>query len=43
VGAKRILDRLVAAGILDVVQQTWPRFYVARDLLQVIEAPVAEE
>lgn len=37
--ARRILERLIRAGILDVLPNTWPRFYVARELLDAIEAP----
>ncbi len=37
-GARGILDRLVAQGILKLIQGSWPRLYVARELLDVIQA-----
>jgi Fic family protein len=40
-GARLILDRLVRAGIVEVMADRWPRFYIARELLDAIEAPVA--
>ena len=40
-GARGILERLVEAGVLEEVSGTWPKFYVARELLHVIEQPVA--
>ena len=42
-GARRILDRLVQAGVLDVLRGVWPRLYVAEDLLSLIEAPTVLE
>lgn len=42
-GARGILDRLAQTGIVQYVSGAWPRLYVARDLLKVIEAPVATE
>ena len=40
-GARRILGRLVDAGILEESPGSWPRLYVARELLDVIEALTA--
>ena len=40
-GARWILNRLTDAGILEYRSDKWPRMYVARELLDVIEAPVA--
>lgn len=40
-GARLILERLAEAGIVEVLPDRWPRFYVARELLATIEAPVA--
>jgi Fic family protein len=40
-GARALLDRLVDAKILTVVAQTRPRFYVARELLEILQAPIA--
>lgn len=37
-GARGILERLVDAGILVALSEYWPRQYVARDLLKIIEA-----
>ena len=39
-GAKGILDRLDALGIVELIPDSWPRYYVARELLNVIEDPV---
>ena len=41
-GARRILERLVDAGIVETVPDSWPRLYVARELLRLVEAPTAE-
>jgi Fic family protein len=41
--ARRIIERFVDAGILTYVAGAWPRIYVARELLGVIDAPVAAE
>lgn len=41
-GARGILDRLAEIGVIDYVSGAWPRLYVARELLTVIEAPKAE-
>ena len=38
-GSRRILERLVRAGILEELWDEWPRLYVARDLLELIGAP----
>ena len=40
-GARGILNRLTATGILEYRSDKWPRMYVARELLGVIEAPMA--
>ena len=40
-GARGILGRLVDAGILEESPGSWPRLYVARELLDVIEAPIS--
>ena len=42
-GARGILGRLVDAGILEEYPDSWPRLYVARELLDVIEAPTATD
>ena len=42
-GARRILDRLVQAGVLNEVIDAWPRLYVATDLLHIIEAPTTQD
>jgi Fic family protein len=42
-GARRILERLVEAGIVEVDTNSWPHNYIARNLLRVIEAPTASE
>ena len=36
-GARRIVDSLVSYGVLEEVEGTWPRVYVARELLEAIE------
>ena len=41
-GARLVLERLKEAEIVEVLPETWPRFYVARELLAAIEAPVAK-
>ncbi len=38
-GARRILERLVQAGILDEFEDEWPRLFVVTELLDVIQAP----
>lgn len=40
-GTRRILERLVHAGVLEELGDEWPRLYVATELLQLIEAPTA--
>lgn len=40
-GARGIFDRLVTAGIVRVVPNTWPALYVAQDLIDLIDAPHA--
>ncbi len=42
-GARGILDRLAQAGIVDYYSGEWPRLYVFRELLAIIEAPTATE
>lgn len=41
--ARRLLERLVALGILIEDRSTRPRFYIARELLWEVERPMAEE
>lgn len=40
-GAQHVLERLLQAGIIEYAGGRWPRLYVARELLDVIEAPIA--
>ncbi len=40
-GARRILDRLVEASIVEYLPDTWPRIYCAIELLNEIESPVS--
>jgi Fic family protein len=40
-GARGVLQRLEDAGILSPVADTWPKMFIARDILHAIEAPVA--
>lgn len=40
-GARGVLDRLRQAGIVEYISGAWPRLFVARELLQWIEVPVA--
>ena len=42
-GARRILERLAQAGILDELGDEWPRLYIATELLELIEAPTVSE
>lgn len=42
-GVRGILNRLVEAGILHENRTMWPRMYVARELLEAIERPVAQD
>ena len=42
-GARRILDRLAQARILEHYGDRWPRLYVLTGLLDIIEAPTAAE
>ncbi len=42
-GARRILDRLVEAGILRFLPDQWPRLYVADELLDVIQTDKASD
>ena len=41
-GARGILDRLLALGIVDLNPYAWPRVYVMRELLDVVNAPTFE-
>jgi len=41
--ARRVLDRLVDAGILKFDPESWPRLYFAGDLIEAIEAPLVVE
>jgi Fic family protein len=41
--ARRLLERLVALGILVEDRTTRPRFYIARELLWEVERPLTEE
>lgn len=40
VGAKGVLERLRAAGVVELMRERTPLMYVARDLLRVIEEPL---
>ena len=40
-GARRILDRLIEAKMLRLIEGSWPRLYVAQELLDIIEAASA--
>ena len=40
-GARRVLDRLIDAGIVTRRDDTWPHLYVAQRLLDEIERPIA--
>ena len=40
-GTRRILERLVQAGVLEELGDEWPRLYIATELLELIEAPTA--
>jgi len=40
-GARRILDRLADASIVEYLPDTWPRVYCAIELLKEIESPVS--
>ena len=42
-GARGILDRLAQARIIEYYGDEWPRLYVFRELLVIIEAPTATE
>ena len=42
-GTRRILDRFVELDIVEFYPNYWPRLYVARELLQAIEAPITSE
>ena len=38
-GARRILDRFAKLEIVEFHPETWPRLYVVRDLLDILDAP----
>lgn len=40
-GARGILDRLAEAGVVEYYGGEWPRLYILRDLLDILEAPTA--
>ena len=42
-GARGIIGRLAETGILEEFPDSWPRLYVATELLNVIQAPTATE
>ena len=39
-GARRVLDRLIDAGILRRIESAWPNLYVAHRLIEEIERPI---
>jgi Fic family protein len=41
-GAALIVDRLEDAGIIDYESGSWPKVYLARELLRLLEAPTGE-
>jgi Fic family protein len=41
-GARRLLDRLAEAGLVRLDTHSWPRLYVAAELLAAIESPIAQ-
>ena len=42
-GARGILERLALAGVVEEIPDRWPRLYVARELLDLINAAVAPQ
>ena len=42
-GARGILRKLVDAGILREYRDVWPRYFLATELLDVVQMPIAEE
>ena len=42
-GARRILERLVDLGVVEEYRDWWPRLYITRELLNVIEEPMVTE
>ena len=42
-GARRILDRLGEAGIIQAQREYWPHLYVARELVDVLQAQHSDE
>lgn len=41
-GASLIVERMEKAGVVQYVSGSWPRLYVARELLRLLEAPTGE-
>ena len=39
-GTRRVLNRLIDAGIVTVREGTWPRLYVAKRLLEEVDRPI---
>ena len=39
-GARRILNRLIDAGILSRIEDTWPNLYIAQHLIDEINRPI---
>ena len=42
-GARGILERLALAGIVEEIPDRWPRLYVARKLLELIDSPIPSQ
>ena len=42
-GARNALERLRQAGIVHLGEAKWPRVYIATELLQAIEEPIASD
>jgi Fic family protein len=41
-GARKILERLVEVELIDLIPDTWPRLFVAQELVEIIAAPEAK-
>ena len=39
-GTRRVLNRLIDAGIVTVREGTWPRLYMAKRLLEEVDRPI---
>ena len=39
-GTRRVLNRLIDAGIVTVIETAWPRLYVANRLLEEVDGPI---